>query len=148
MLQLLVELPHKDSDCVDLSGDTGAVGRFTFCNRVRSHQPERLSETAVPPSAAAVEGTGDEAGPSATAQVSSGDEGRDGEDDTEEALVLDLKGVKFDAKITALAGTACVVNIGPSGAKVRPDAPPAPWRPVHPHTPGCKAVRATAFPSR
>lgn len=84
----------------------------------------------MPATKAAVEAPGDEAGPSASAQVSSGDEGPDGEDDMEEALVLDLKGVKFDAQITGLAGTACVVNIGPNGAKVWLGARLPRWRTI------------------
>ena len=141
VVQLLVELPHKDSDCVDLSGDTGAVGRFTFCDRVRS-------QTRGGPSAAASDPEAEEAPPSpggdagaAGAPPAAGDGRGDqnGAAATEEGLVLDLKGVKFDARIAALAGTACVVNIGPSGAKVCParscpfndavprhDAPPEP----------------------
>lgn len=114
-----MELPYKESDCVDLSGDTGAVGRFTFCNRVKARPPEDPPSGAQPDHTEAPAPSGGEAGPSSAQLAASGKEGSAEPDEVEEALVLDLKGVIFDAQIAALAGTACIVNIGPSGAKVR-----------------------------
>lgn len=67
-----MELPHGATDDGDLSGDTGAIGRF-----------------------------------SASA---SADKATD--------MRLDLKGVLYSASLLPLVGTACIVAIGATEAKV------------------------------
>eukprot|EP00892_Ulva_mutabilis_P004545 jgi/Ulvmu1/2462/UM136_0014.1 len=136
--RLLVEVPHKETDAVDLSGDTGAVGRFSLVERLRmqqrkdvplnsdaeaSEQPEEEEAGAAAPHSAgkAAEAVAsDDAAGSPAGEPAGEKDGRHngGEEETVQGLVLDLKGVRFDAAIASLAGTACVVNIGPSGAKV------------------------------
>ena len=79
LMQLLVEIPAGKREVLDLSGDAGAVGRFT------------------------VEEDGSN-------------------------MVLDLKGVVYNAALAAMPCTACVVSIGQKEAKVCPAALPSPCK--------------------
>ena len=78
-MQLLVEVPPGEQGPLDLSGDAGAVGRFSAAPRT--------------------EGDDDEGGA---------------------GLLLDLKGVVYNAALVAMPCTACVVNIGQKDGKVCP----------------------------
>lgn len=118
VLQLLVELPYKDSDCVDLTGDAGAVGRLTFCEKSKLNNKEGAGTLPAPGQNEPTGKVEDEAGPSSGKKPAVKEEAPETEMETEEALVLDLKGVKFDAQIAALNGTALMLNIAPTGGKV------------------------------